>query len=76
MKDPEAKALYRQRSQSVERSYADQKEHRGLRRFSGRGQERAAVQTGLSILVHNLRTLDKLRSAREEAPTDVEKTAA
>jgi len=76
MKDPQAKALYRQRSQSVERSYADQKEHRGLRRFSGRGQQRAAVQTGLSILVHDLRTLDKLRSAREEAPANVQKTAA
>ncbi|HWT79555.1 MAG TPA: IS1182 family transposase, partial [Candidatus Methylomirabilis sp.] len=37
MKTPEAKELYRQRSQSVERSYADQKEHRGLRKFSGRG---------------------------------------
>ena len=43
-------ALIRQRSQSVERSFADQKEHRGLRKFSGRGQERAAVQAGLSIL--------------------------
>jgi hypothetical protein len=76
MKSPEAKALYRQRCQSVERMYADQKEHRGLRKFSGRGQERAAIQAGLSILVHNLRTLDKLRSAREEALADVEKTAA
>ena len=76
MKSPEAKALYRQRSQSVERSIADQKEHRGLRRFSGRGQERAAVQAGLSILVHNLRTLDKLRSTRDGAPANVEKEAA
>ena len=76
MKSPEAKALYRQRSQSVERSIADQKEHRGLRRFSGRGQERAAVQAGLSILVHNLRTLDKLRSTRDEAPANVEKETA
>jgi transposase len=76
MKSPEAKALYRQRSQSVERSFADQKEHRGLRKFSGRGQERAAVQAGLSILVHNLRTLDKLRSARDEVPADAEKNAA
>ena len=76
MQTPQAKALYKRRSQTVERSYADQKEHRGLRRFSGRGQERAAVQTGLSILVHNLRTLDKLRSARDEDPADAEKNAA
>jgi transposase len=76
MKSPEAKALYRERSQTVERSFADQKEHRGLRKFSGRGQERAAVQAGLSILVHNLRTLDKLRSTRDEAPADAEKKAA
>jgi transposase len=76
MKSPEAKALYRQRCQTVERSYADQKEHRGLRKFSGRGQERAAVQAGLSILVHDLRTLDKLRSARNEALANVEKEAA
>jgi transposase len=76
MKTAEAKELYRQRCQSVERSFGDQKEHRGLRRFSGRGQQRAEVQTGLSILVHNLRTLDKLRSAREEAPDVAEKKAA
>jgi transposase len=76
MKTPEAKELYRQRCQSVERSFGDQKEHRGLRRFSGRGQERAEVQAGLSILVHNLRTLDKLRSTREETLADAEKQAA
>jgi transposase len=76
MKTPEAKALYRQRSMTVERSFADQKEHRGLRRFSGRGQERAAIQAGLSILVHNLRILDKLRSARGETIADAEKKAA
>jgi transposase len=76
MKTPRAKELYRQRSQSVERSFADQKEHRGLRKFSGRGQQRAAVQAGLSILVHNLRTLDKLRSARDEARADAERNAA
>ena len=76
MKTPEAKGLYRQRCQSVERSFGDQKEHRGLRRFSGRGQLRAEVQTGLSILVHNLRTLDKLRSTREETPADAGEKAA
>ena len=76
MQTPEAKELYKQRSPTVERSHADQKEHRGLRQFSGRGLERAAVQAGLSILVANLRILDKLRSARDEAPANAEKTAA
>jgi hypothetical protein len=75
-KTPEAKRLYRLGSQSVERSYADQKEHRGLRRFPGRGQTRADVQAGLSILVHNLRTLDKLRSTRQETLDGGEKKAA
>ncbi len=75
MKTAEAKALYRQRSMTVERSFADQKEHHGLRRFSGRGQDRAAVQAGLSILVHNLRTLDKLRSTPDEALANAEKEA-
>ena len=28
------------------------------------------------ILVHNLRTLDKLRSTRDEAPANAEKNAA
>ena len=76
MKTPEAKELYRQRSQCVERSYADQKEHRGLRKFSGRGLLRATAQAGLSILVHNLRTLDKLRSNSKEVLADAEKKAA
>ena len=77
MKTPEAKGLYRQRCREC--------------RAVVRGSEGAPwpaevfgtwtasvrqVQTGLSILVHNLRTLDKLRSAREEALADVEKTAA
>jgi hypothetical protein len=34
------------------------------------------VQAGLSILVHDLRTLDKLRLARNEALANVEKEAA
>ena len=41
MNTPEAKAIYRQRGQTVELRFADAKTHRGLRRFSGRGLERA-----------------------------------
>jgi transposase len=53
----EAKELYRQRRQTVELVNADWKEHRQLRRFSGRGLPRARCQVGLIVLAHNLVTL-------------------
>lgn len=62
MKTPEGKALYRQRSCTVERRFADAKTFRGLERFSGRTLERAEAQVGLTILAHNLLTLDKVRT--------------
>ena len=61
MKTPEGQALYRQRGCTVERRFADAKSFRGLERFSGKTRERAEAQVGLTILVHNLITLDKLR---------------
>jgi len=57
MSTAEAKALYRLRSQSVELVNADWKEHRKLRRFSGRGLLRACGQTGQIVLADNLLTL-------------------
>jgi transposase len=54
MQTAAAKALYRRRSQTVELGFADLKEHRGLRRFRGRGRERARIQVGLTVLAHNL----------------------
>jgi transposase len=57
MESGEAKALYRLRSQTVELVNADWKEHRRLRRFSGRGLSRARTQVGLIVLAHNLVTL-------------------
>ena len=56
MATEEAKALYRLRSQTVELVNADGKEHRRLRRFSGRGLSRARVEVGLIVLAHNLTT--------------------
>ena len=50
----EAKQLYRLRGQTVELGFADIKQHRSLRQFSGRGRCRAQRQVGLTILVHNL----------------------
>jgi Transposase DDE domain len=54
METPEAKAIYRQRGQTIELRFADTKEHRGLRRFSGRGLERVRIEVGLLVLSHNL----------------------
>ena len=57
MATPEAKALYRLRGQNVELVNADWKEHRKLRRFSGRGRQRAHGEVGLMVVAHNLLTL-------------------
>jgi transposase len=60
MASPEGKALYPKRKATVERSFADGKEHRGLRRLSARGPHGAAIQAGLVVLVHNLLTIDHI----------------
>jgi transposase len=54
MQTDEAKALYRLRRQTVELVNADFKEHRKIRRFSGRGLRRAETEIGLLVLVNNL----------------------
>lgn len=65
MQTPEAKELYRQRKQTVELAFADSKQHRALRRITGYGLNIASVQTGLTVLAHNLLVL---RSARSVLP--------
>jgi transposase len=71
METAEAKALYRLRGQKVELVNADWKEHRKLRRFSGRGLWRVRGEVGLLVLAHNLVTLEaeetKLRARRAKA---------
>jgi hypothetical protein len=57
MSTPQAKSLYRLRRQTIELGYADLKEHRSMRQFSGRGLWRAQRQAGLTVLVHNLLVL-------------------
>ena len=69
MQTPQAKALYKLRSQTVELCYADMKEHRGLRRFRSRTLRRAKTQVALSVLVHNLLTLERALSAPAVEPT-------
>jgi transposase len=72
MGTPEAKALYRLRRQTVELVNADWKEHRKLRRFSGRGLAKARCQVGLMVLTHNLLTLlAEEKKAKASAATDV-----
>jgi hypothetical protein len=51
------KELYRQRCRTVELVNADWKEHRKLRRVSGRGRGRVQCQVGLVVLAHNLLAL-------------------
>ena len=70
----EAKRLYKRRSQTVELTYADMKEHRGLRRFHGRGISRATAEIGTLVLAHNLRNLDEYRRAVRDGPTMTEAT--
>jgi transposase len=68
MQTEEAKQLYRLRSRTVELSYADLKEHRGLRRFHGRGRTRAATEVGLLVLAHNLLCLESHRRQPRAPP--------
>jgi transposase len=78
MATPEAKAISRQRSRTVELRFADTKEHRGLRRFSGRGLERVRSEAGLCVLVHNLlavRALERRNTAERPVATPCENAA-
>ena len=54
METAEAKAVYRLRGQTIELVFADVKEHRGLRRFSGHGLTRVRTEFALEVLLHNL----------------------
>ncbi len=78
MATPEAKAIYRQRSQTVELRFADTKEHRDLRRFSGRGLERVRIEAGLCVLAHNLlavRALERRKAAEGQVATPCDNAA-
>jgi hypothetical protein len=53
MQTEAAKKEYKLRSQTVELSYADLKEHRDLRRFHGRGLRRVTAEVGCQVVTHN-----------------------
>jgi hypothetical protein len=65
METAEAKAVYRLRGQTIEMVFADVKEPRGLRRFSGHGLARVRTEFALEVLLHNL--LVGQRSFRQRA---------
>ena len=78
MAAPEARAIYRQRSRTVELRFADSKEHRDLRQFSGRGLVRVRCEAGLCILAHNLlavRALQRRNAAERPVATPSENAA-
>lgn len=75
MQTAEAKALYRLRRQTVELANADLKEHRKIRRFTGRGLAQAEAEVALLVLAHNLVCLSHAR-ATAEAIHESQKNAA
>jgi transposase len=70
MSQPEGQAIYRLRKQTVERQFADLKQHRGLRQFASFGLKRARIQVGLLVLAHNGLELLKARSRGVGAETE------
>jgi hypothetical protein len=72
MATPEAKALYKLRKQTIELAFADLKEHRSLRQFSGRGLVRTQRQVGLVVLVHNLLVIHRASPPQHAGTAAVE----
>lgn len=70
MATAEAQALYRLRRQTVELGFADLKEHRALRRLSGRGLARAQAAVGLVVLAHNGLAAQALRERQRATSAD------
>jgi transposase len=75
MQTEAAKKAYKLRSQTVELSYADLKEHRDLRRFHGRGLRKVRAEVGCQVLTNNILYVEAERScqprdgpAKGEAP--------
>jgi len=54
METSEAQAILKTRGQVAERGFADLKEHRQLRRHTGRTPTRAKTDVALAVLIHNL----------------------
>jgi Transposase DDE domain len=70
METDEAKHLYKLRSRTVEQSFADLKEHRGLRRFHCRGPRRVTAEVGSLVLTNNLLAVEAHCRHRHKSPRD------
>jgi transposase len=66
METEAATAVYRLRGQTIEIVFADRKEHRGLRRFSGHGLARARLELAFEVLVHNLLVLHRFLHQKQD----------
>jgi transposase len=66
METTHAKTVYRLRGQTIELVFADFKEHRGLRRFSGHGLARVRTELALEVLIHNLLVLHRCSSQKHK----------
>jgi Transposase DDE domain len=66
MGSDDAKRLYRRRAQTVELRFADVKEHRKLRKFSGRGLRRVKIEVGLTVIAHNALTIIKEQDLHQQ----------
>lgn len=69
METDDAKRVYRLRGQTIEIVFADVKEHRGLRRFSGHGLARVRTEFALEVLLHNLLVVHRLLKQRPNVET-------
>jgi transposase len=67
MQTPEAQAKRKRRGEVIERSFADAKEHRNLRKLHGRGLRRARAEVGLVVMAQNALTLMRLRETHATA---------
>jgi transposase len=70
MKSAEGQAKRKRRGEVIERSFADAKQHRNLRRLHGRGLSRARAEVGLVVMAQNALTLTRLRATRATVEKD------
>jgi len=71
MQTDAAKQLYKKRCQVAELGFADAKEHRDLRRFSGRGRARTWIEGGLLVLAHNALAVLALKDHKQDPTPNV-----
>jgi transposase len=68
MAETSAKAFYKKRCCTVERSFADAKQHRSFRRVTTRGLRRVRAELALTVLTHNVITYHQLMTTQDPPP--------